>query len=209
MTDHRALIPLQTQDTLSPRQIRWVASLQQYSIKIDYIPGPGNYLADILSRLPLYQPLCARCSKRVEPEEGQHGRVDGEDEHISVLQDEGAPIVEDITCPDCAPELSVCRGDYADIRGVDTRKGPGLKGQIPDEVLLLRGRMSSDEAVNSIDSADYSDTKPAILVDVVSVAADAAATSDVTETELPAELTEEIKAGYMDREVWSWEQKKK
>ena len=75
MTDHRALIHLQTQVALSPRESRWVESLQQYDIQIDYIPGPANYLADYLSRLPLYQPMCTRCSEPIKAEETTDGRT--------------------------------------------------------------------------------------------------------------------------------------
>ena len=66
MTDHRALMHLGNQGNLSPRQSRWVAALQIFDIRTDYIPGPSNYLADYLSRLPMYQPLCVKCNDPVE-----------------------------------------------------------------------------------------------------------------------------------------------
>ena len=62
-TDHRALIHLQKQPHLSSRQVSWVAKLQEYDIKIEYIPGQLNNLADLLSRSPAFQPLCHQCRK--------------------------------------------------------------------------------------------------------------------------------------------------
>jgi hypothetical protein len=60
-TDHAAITHLQTQPNLSLRQVRWVEQLQEYDLRIEYIPGQLNNLADILSRLPEYQPRCSHC----------------------------------------------------------------------------------------------------------------------------------------------------
>jgi hypothetical protein len=60
-TDHRALKFIQSQPYLTSRQARWVEALQEYDIKIAYVPGELNQLADLLSRNPTYAPLCSRC----------------------------------------------------------------------------------------------------------------------------------------------------
>ena len=60
-TDHKALIHLQQQPYLSSRQVGWVAKLQEFDIRIEYIPGQLNNLADILSRSPDFIPRCGVC----------------------------------------------------------------------------------------------------------------------------------------------------
>ena len=62
-TDHRALKFIQSQPYLTSRQARWVESLQEFDIKIAYVPGELNQLADLLSRKPTYAPLCSRCKQ--------------------------------------------------------------------------------------------------------------------------------------------------
>jgi hypothetical protein len=66
-TDHRGLIHLQTQQSLSRRQVRWVQQLQEFDILVEYLPGKFNSLADLLSRTPDFAPLCSACKeKRVD-----------------------------------------------------------------------------------------------------------------------------------------------
>jgi hypothetical protein len=62
-TDHKALIYLQNQPKLSIRQANWVEWLQQFNIKIEYLPGLYNFLADHLSRNPEFTPTCPRCQE--------------------------------------------------------------------------------------------------------------------------------------------------
>jgi transposase InsO family protein len=49
-TDHRPLQYLQTQQTLSRRQARWVIFLQNYDFDWEYVTGKSNGAADALSR---------------------------------------------------------------------------------------------------------------------------------------------------------------
>jgi hypothetical protein len=65
-TDHKALIYLQTQPRLSRRQAGWVEALQEFDFTIEYIPGPFNTIADILSRKPEYLPKCSKCAGRLD-----------------------------------------------------------------------------------------------------------------------------------------------
>ena len=57
-TDHNPLVHLQSQPSLSRRQVRWSEKLQQYQITYKYIPGRIN-VADPLSRIPQKVRLCA------------------------------------------------------------------------------------------------------------------------------------------------------
>ena len=65
-TDHKSLIWLNTQPFLSKRQANWVSFLQEFDFSIQYLPGPDNSVADILSRNSVYAPHCHKCNKKVE-----------------------------------------------------------------------------------------------------------------------------------------------
>ena len=65
-TDHAALVHLNSQPNLSQRQIRWVESLQDYTLAINYLPGESNQLADLLSRNRSFAPICGKCKHQVE-----------------------------------------------------------------------------------------------------------------------------------------------
>ena len=67
---------INTESDLSPRQSQCVALLQLFDIRIDYIPGPSNYLADYLSRLPMYLPLCAKCGAQIDPQSETSHEID-------------------------------------------------------------------------------------------------------------------------------------
>ena len=49
-TDHNSLQYFMTQQTMSPRQSRWLDKLADFDFKIEYIRGPANIVADALSR---------------------------------------------------------------------------------------------------------------------------------------------------------------
>ena len=49
-TDHKPLTHILTQDTLSPRQQRWITYLADYDVDIQAVPGTANRVADCLSR---------------------------------------------------------------------------------------------------------------------------------------------------------------
>jgi hypothetical protein len=50
VTDHRSLIYVSTQETLSPRQVRWWEFLSRFNFHITYVKGSLNVVADALSR---------------------------------------------------------------------------------------------------------------------------------------------------------------
>lgn len=49
-TDHKALVYFHTQPGMSPRQVRWQNFLADYELKIEYLKGSENVVADALSR---------------------------------------------------------------------------------------------------------------------------------------------------------------
>ena len=51
-TDHYPLRYLETQDSLSPRQVRWLERMINFDFKIIPISGKSNVVADALSRMP-------------------------------------------------------------------------------------------------------------------------------------------------------------
>lgn len=52
-TDHHPLVNLQMQASLSRKQARWLAFLQQYTFEVKHISGQSNVVADALSRVPM------------------------------------------------------------------------------------------------------------------------------------------------------------
>jgi len=52
-TDHKTLENFNSQKDLSRRQARWMEFMSQFDVKIVYIKGDDNTVADALSRLPL------------------------------------------------------------------------------------------------------------------------------------------------------------
>jgi hypothetical protein len=69
--DHRAMEHLQTQPNLSPRQVRWITTLQEFMPDIQYIKGELNTFADWLSRRPDFaQVTCPQCHIIVKSYDG-------------------------------------------------------------------------------------------------------------------------------------------
>ena len=64
-SDHKPLVWLQSQPLFSSRQVRWVMKLQEFNLKIEYLPGKFNNVADYLSRQPSLAPKCHYCQKRI------------------------------------------------------------------------------------------------------------------------------------------------
>lgn len=64
-TDHKSLQYLQTQPHLSRRQAGWVELLQEFDFTLEYLPGPHNTVADVLSRQATYAPKCATCAAKI------------------------------------------------------------------------------------------------------------------------------------------------
>ena len=50
LTDHDTLKSFHTQKDLSKRQARWLETFAEYDMRIEYLPGPQNLIADALSR---------------------------------------------------------------------------------------------------------------------------------------------------------------
>lgn len=60
-TDHRALKFIQSQSSLNMRHEK----LQEFDVNIEYLPGHWNKLADVLSRLPAFEPKCTQCKAQI------------------------------------------------------------------------------------------------------------------------------------------------
>ena len=54
-TDHKPLLFLWNQESLTAKQRRWVNALSVYDFKVTYLEGEKNVVADALSRLPQYE----------------------------------------------------------------------------------------------------------------------------------------------------------
>jgi len=55
-TDHRSLKYIKTQPSLSPRQARWLETLEEFDLEWEYTKGVENAVADALSRVRLETP---------------------------------------------------------------------------------------------------------------------------------------------------------
>lgn len=90
-TDHSALRFVLTQPNLSRRMAKWVEYLQQYEIKINYIPGTSNSFADFLSRPPALNLIVG---KEGPTESILNAQADSRDwplQMIAVLRNENIP----------------------------------------------------------------------------------------------------------------------
>jgi hypothetical protein len=61
LTDHKALVWINTQPHLNRRQAGWILDLQQFDFLVEHTPGKFNTIADVLSRNPEYAPKCVKC----------------------------------------------------------------------------------------------------------------------------------------------------
>lgn len=77
-TDHKALEFIMTQKHLSPRQHRWVDTLNQFNFVIYYIPGETNVLVDALSRMYSDEPVgIVRASSEYVEDEFEMDKIAG------------------------------------------------------------------------------------------------------------------------------------
>ena len=84
--DHKAMEHLQTQQHLSPRQVRWIQYLQEFMPSIHYIDGPSNTFADWLSRRPDYESLqCPSCNFIIQTKGGMDLQKDKNSKKISSI----------------------------------------------------------------------------------------------------------------------------
>ena len=70
VTDHRALVFLNTTRHANGRLARWALALQPYSFTLQYRPGPLNLNADALSRCFEEESLAGTDGCQRSPEEG-------------------------------------------------------------------------------------------------------------------------------------------
>ncbi|KAJ9511053.1 hypothetical protein QJQ45_002859 [Haematococcus lacustris] len=103
-TDHRPLVALPNQKTLSRRQTRWMELLSRYTFTIEYLPGAVNP-ADPLSRIP-DQPVDLLASPVMVVTRGQKRRLEGEEasgEHVVQQPAATPPVVQHIPAPPPLP----------------------------------------------------------------------------------------------------------
>ncbi|KAJ9534101.1 hypothetical protein QJQ45_002104 [Haematococcus lacustris] len=106
-TDHRPLVALPNQKTLSRRQTRWMELLSRYTFTIEYLPGAVNP-ADPLSRIP-DQPMDLLASPVMVVTRGQKRRLEGEEasggqgEHAVQRPAVAPPVVQHIPAPPPLP----------------------------------------------------------------------------------------------------------
>ena len=120
-TDHRALIFLQSQPRLSVRQANWVEHLQQFDIKIEYLPGIFNFLADCLSRNPEFTPKCPKC-------DGQVDLVNSKGEIVLIEHEELDNIEEVVDLPHDKDELPIPRFSTDPLRIAISKEFPKHAG---------------------------------------------------------------------------------
>ena len=107
-TDHNSLQYVQTQPNLSNRQIRWLECLQQFDMKIEYMKGRDNVVADAFSRradhkptVPATPPTLNNMSTLLVP---------GPQLHLSTSYPSDPACVSILHHPTASPNFSVRQG---------------------------------------------------------------------------------------------------
>ena len=107
-TDHNSLQYVQTQPSLSNRQIRWLEFLQQFDMKIEYMKGRDNVVADAFSRradhkptVPTTPPTLNNMSTLLVP---------GPQLHLSTSYPSDPACVSILHHPTASPNFSVRQG---------------------------------------------------------------------------------------------------
>ena len=65
-TDHKPLIGLFQKVTKDAALTRWITAIQEYDVKIKYLPGKSNVFADLLSRLVDVENGCVDVTKELD-----------------------------------------------------------------------------------------------------------------------------------------------
>ena len=96
ITDHRGLIYLLNQKTVSGRQARWLEKISSFMFEVVYVPGSENVVADALSRM--YSNDSAG-TERVRSENSYHNVSDDDTSSMQDLQLAGIQAVVATTRP--------------------------------------------------------------------------------------------------------------
>jgi hypothetical protein len=78
LIDLQIMMSIFSRKHLSPRQSRWMLFLDQFLMKVEYISGETNVIADLLSRIP-------ECSGYVGESLGESVNIDVSDQDFESL----------------------------------------------------------------------------------------------------------------------------
>lgn len=126
-TDHQALKWLHTKylgKDLNPRVQRWILSLGEYKIKIDYMKGKDNVIADFLSRMNSDEQEINILTDSLSLNEGRnstnissvaatiHSQIEDQNENITILDTIVNRFKTQIIFePDCINEINIVNGN--------------------------------------------------------------------------------------------------